>query len=274
MHSGCNFQHLISIDNIYTLFRTTLKSNYEFKGESHKYREIVFVMDGTVGISADEDIYVLEKGQAVIHNPDEFHRIWSEFETNPTILVLSFEASSFPESDGRIFSFDSSMYNKLEEMYALSQECFENEGIYVTDIKKGMENKAEYFRINMEAFLFSLITGQNHKTGSGIRSAEIYAKAVKFMEQSADAGLCIDEIAFKCSISSSYLKKLFVKYAGCSVMEYYNRLRARIACGYLSNGKSVKETALLLGFTDQNYFSTFFKRIIGVSPTAFKNRGI
>ena len=179
MHSGCNFQHLISIDNIYTLFRTTLKSNYEFKGESHKYREIVFVMDGTVGISADEDIYVLEKGQAVIHKPDEFHRIWSEFETNPTILVLSFEASSFPESDGRIFSFDSSMYNKLEEMYALSQECFENEGIYVTEIKKGMEKQSGIFQNKYGGFFVFTYYRTKSQNGFGHSQCRNLCKSSK-----------------------------------------------------------------------------------------------
>ena len=80
------------------------------------------------------------------------------------------------------------------------------------------------------------------------------------------------DIAEKLSISTVYLKKIFMKYSGCGVMQYYNRLRARVACTYLDKGKSVKETADLLGFGDQNYFSTFFKRIIGVSPIEFKKK--
>ena len=38
---------------------------------------------------------------------------------------------------------------------------------------------------------------------------------------------------------------------------------------YLQEGKSVKETAHLLGFNDQNYFSTVFKRITGTPPKEF-----
>ena len=90
------------------------------------------------------------------------------------------------------------------------------------------------------------------------------------MEQNYHAGLCTADIAQKFSISVAYLKKIFLKYSGCGVMQYYNRLRARVACTYLDKGKSVKETADLLGFGDQNYFSTFFKKAMGMSPTEFK----
>lgn len=273
MQNGCEIPNIISIDAIHTLFKISFRSDYEFKGERHNFWEIVFVIGGTVGINAGDDIYVLERGQAVLHRPDEFHRIWSEFDTNPTVIVFSFTANSFPEFDGRIFNLDSSQIKKVEELYSLAIDAFESEGINITGISPSKELCAEEFRLNMELLLFSLISKHSFRAGSGVRSAEIYAEAVRVMEQSPDAGYCIDDIALKCSISPAYLKKLFVKYAGCSVMKYYNRLRARIACGHLSNGKSVKETALLLGFTDQNYFSTFFKRIIGLSPTEFRNQG-
>ena len=54
-------------------------------------------------------------------------------------------------------------------------------------------------------------------------------------------------------------------------MKYYNRLKAQVACTYLDEGRSVKETASMLGFADQNYFSSFFKRTIGKNPSEFRN---
>jgi AraC-like DNA-binding protein len=41
------------------------------------------------------------------------------------------------------------------------------------------------------------------------------------------------------------------------------------AIHYLQQGHSVKETALILGYRDQNYFSTAFKRITGHAPSRF-----
>lgn len=39
----------------------------------------------------------------------------------------------------------------------------------------------------------------------------------------------------------------------------------------LKSGMSVKETAAALGFANQNYFSTVFKRITGSAPTKYVN---
>ena len=75
------------------------------------------------------------------------------------------------------------------------------------------------------------------------------------------------ELAFLCNMSAINLQKIFSRYAGVGVMEYFNRVKMRKATELLEEGLSVKETALRLGFHDQNYFSTVFKRIIGVAPS-------
>ena len=41
------------------------------------------------------------------------------------------------------------------------------------------------------------------------------------------------------------------------------------AISMLRKGLSVKEISQRLGYTDSNYFSTVFKRVIGVSPTSY-----
>ena len=53
------------------------------------------------------------------------------------------------------------------------------------------------------------------------------------------------------------------------VTSYFTNIKIRRAMTYLKEGKSVKETAVLLGFDDQNYFSTVFRRIVGQSPTEY-----
>ena len=271
MYVGCEIPKSISIDKIYTFFKTSFKNDYSFKGESHDFWEMVFVADGTVGITADSDVYVVNKGQAVIHKPNEFHRIWSEFDTNPTVIVISFSASCFPDIESRIINVDSRQLKMIDNLNTTIEECFVKNNVYVCEVADGCEYEATHFRATLELFILELMGKQVPSVSSAIKSAEIYSNAVKIMEENPDAGLCIEDIARKCSISSAYLKKIFEKYSGCGVIQYYNRLRARLACGYLINGRSVKETALILGFSDQNYFSTFFKRIIGVSPSKYRS---
>ena len=71
-------------------------------------------------------------------------------------------------------------------------------------------------------------------------------------------------------MSVSNLKKVFFRYSGLGVSRYFTELKVRHAVMMLNDGKSVKETSYALGFGDQNYFSTVFKRIMGKSPMQYK----
>ena len=75
---------------------------YEFSGETHPFHELVYVLSGSIGVTAGEKVYGLDAGQCLIHPPNEFHRIWSEKGTEPHVLNLSFHASAMPEYAGRI----------------------------------------------------------------------------------------------------------------------------------------------------------------------------
>lgn len=274
MHSFCENPQIIRINKIHSFFRADFKADYAFMGERHDSWEMVFVISGKVGITADSNIYTLERGQAVIHRPNEFHQIRSESLAVPTVIVISFSAEKFPEPQGRIFSLELSQMEEIQNLYELSHKCFERSGIYVKNMSDASSFIMQQLWLRLELLVFSVVFGSSIATPfprtKGLKSAELYSSAVNYMEQNLSTGCSTEDIASAISISSAYLKKIFLKYSGSGVMQYYNRLKARVACEYLAQGKTVKETAELLGFNDQNYFSTFFKRTTGKSPTEFK----
>ena len=78
----------LHIDGIHTAFSVQREKGYSFKGESHSFWEMVYVLDGTVGIMAGSKIFHLNKGKVVFHKPYEFHRIWSADDSSPAYLVV------------------------------------------------------------------------------------------------------------------------------------------------------------------------------------------
>ena len=53
-------------------------------------------------------------------------------------------------------------------------------------------------------------------------------------------------------------------------MSYFNELKIKQAVYLLDEGKSIGQTASLLGFSDQNYFSTVFKRVMKQPPSVYQ----
>ena len=89
---------------------------------------------------------------------------------------------------------------------------------------------------------------------------------VKVLENNIDQNLSVSDISKICNMSETNVKKTFSRYAGMGIMHYFNYIKMNAAISMLENGMSVNETAQHLGFSNQNYFSTAFKRVYGMSP--------
>lgn len=98
-------------------------------------------------------------------------------------------------------------------------------------------------------------------------------KAKEFINGSfAREDLNLGAIAEKVCVSPGYLSQLFKQVEGISCVEYITKVR-------INNAKKLlKETTLKTyeiaeksGYVDPQYFSTCFKKIVGVSPTDYRD---
>ena len=79
--------------------------------------------------------------------------------------------------------------------------------------------------------------------------------------------LSLSEVADAAGYHEKYLSHLFKKQFGMGFSEYLRLLRIKHAVALLENGvTSVKNVALLSGFSDPLYFSRVFTETVGVSP--------
>ena len=67
---------------------------------------------------------------------------------------------------------------------------------------------------------------------------------------------------------------MFKKETDYTVMAYITRYRMRAAIKMLSDCKNrVYEVAEAVGYKDIAYFSSTFKKIVGISPSEYQDRG-
>jgi AraC family transcriptional regulator len=84
--------------------------------------------------------------------------------------------------------------------------------------------------------------------------------------------LSLSEVAAAAGVSADHLARSFRAHNGCTPGEYVRRLRVEFACRQLTVSQlSLVEIALDAGFTDQSHFTKTFKRLMGVTPAAFRN---
>ncbi|MBQ9428388.1 MAG: helix-turn-helix transcriptional regulator [Clostridia bacterium] len=109
-------------------------------------------------------------------------------------------------------------------------------------------------------------TSEKESARSKIQSAVDYLHA-----NFASCDLTIGQIAARSFVSEVYFRKLFKEEFGIPPQKYIANLRLKRAIELIGTGDyALKEIALMSGYGDYKYFSTEFKRITGVSPSAYR----
>ncbi len=114
-------------------------------------------------------------------------------------------------------------------------------------------------------YTFSRLHG-NMREGDGPADRVVRLTEERF----TDPTLSLASLAAELSYNPKYLSHAFRVQMGVGYSEYLRELRIKYAVSLLDHGiNSVKNVALLSGFTDPLYFSTVFKKAIGMSPTEY-----
>ena len=251
-----------------TAFTWPIGECYHFIGERHDFWELVIVTEGEVGVTAGEETCVLKKGEAILHPPMEFHRVWYAGNIPGQILIFSFYADNVPQMAERSFLLPD--LRVPENLLKKIQNSFEMDAGNV--LRMDYENlQCQIALKELERFLLELFDDRRSiPTMIQSRSAENYIWIVRCLEENVCRNLSVDAIARMCNMSTVNAKQTFARYAGMGIRNYFNRLKIEKAIQMLADGRPVQETAEKLGFSSPNYFSTVFKRITGKSPTAYK----
>lgn len=89
-------------------------------------------------------------------------------------------------------------------------------------------------------------------------------------EHFRDPTFSLEQLAKEIGYNSKYLSHYFKKKTNVTYSEYLRSLRFKYAISLFELGiSSVKNVALLSGFSDPLYFSNAFKKAIGISPKEF-----
>jgi AraC-like DNA-binding protein/mannose-6-phosphate isomerase-like protein (cupin superfamily) len=93
------------------------------------------------------------------------------------------------------------------------------------------------------------------------------------LEHHYDEPIQVQEAARICRMSESHFMSFFKRVTGQSFMVYLNHCRIERARELLiSTGNSVSDISHEMGFCDQSYFGTVFRRLFGMSPTAYRRQ--
>ncbi|MGO4539208.1 response regulator [Paenibacillus sp. 2TAB19] len=125
-------------------------------------------------------------------------------------------------------------------------------------------------RLHQYVLSFLDLFDRDEGTGSAGKMREI----VKFIHANyQEKGFGIQMIADHVGLSETYLCSFFKKQSGQTIKEFMTGVRVEKAMELLADQElKLYAIAQAVGFSDPNYFTTFFKKYAGCTPTEYRER--
>lgn len=91
----------------------------------------------------------------------------------------------------------------------------------------------------------------------------------QLLDASLPTGISLAEASVELRTSPTHLVRAFSRRFGLPPHRYVTGRRIDLARGYLVDGRSAAEAAVLAGFHDQSHLTRHFRRVLGTSPGRF-----
>ncbi len=274
----------IIIDALVTVHYFEYNKTYHFDGESHPFWEMLYVDKGAVNVTGDGITHRLQQGDLVFHKPDEFHSVFADGVVAPNLVVISFDTAS-----PAMAYFENAVFKAGEtERTLLARVITEAKAAFLpplgdpttTGLTRGerMPFAAEQMiAILMEQLLISLKRRDGNavfdKIASSIKSRsdnDLVDRIIGFMQENLYGNLTFSDVCRFSAQSATNLKTIFKSVTGEGVMSYYRNLKINEAKRMLREGDgNITQIADRLGYNSVHYFSRYFKRMTGMTPSEY-----
>lgn len=196
------------------------------------------------------------------------------FRQGQLFLILSGEQLIVRQENGceyMYIDFSGSRAQELMRRFGIrpARRCFDGfDGmipLWKESLSRAPEQSVDLAAESMLLYGFSRLSGQADQRGSLVN------RAMEITEQEfSDPSFSLALLAQRLGYNAKYLSHVFKSSMGLNYCEYLRSLRIKHAVSLFDLGiDSVKNVALLSGFSDPLYFSSVFKKAVGLSPTAY-----
>ncbi len=228
------------------------QKNVNMYNSKRNFNAISFRFKSDTVLKTKSDIYSIKENY-VLFVPSRLD--YSRIAKIDELIVIHFEAINCNARN--IEFFETNNPEAFKQLFTSILECWN---------KKEVGYKYKCSAILNE--ILALCYTENHKPKS--IDSKIKKSTDYMLSHYKDCNLSINEIAAKSFISEVYFRKLFKAEYGISPQKYIINLRIQYAKELISTGYySLKDIALMSGYTDYKYFSTEFKKQVGVSPSNY-----
>lgn len=244
--------------------------HFEAPLHSHRQHQAYICLHGAVNITITGTVHALH-GDEVVVVPPEAERVVEVGGRAAGYLVLLFELDE---------GFELTALHGRK--HALPPELRDDVRALVAEVRHPGEADSKLLCTVLSLRLLMGLrraakpseTGRRLSTLNASEHQRVVAQAEDFMQRNLHRSLRRAEIAASVRLSEPHLARIFLAVTGRSVIDRLTEIRIEHAKTLLREStQSVTQIAGEVGLSSFSHFSYMFRRLVGVSPSAYRRSG-
>ena len=249
---------------------------YHTVRDRHPFRELIYVDGGAVTVEADSFCGVLRDRQLLIHQSNEYHRLYCDENEAPNVIILGFECAceQLDVFAAAPHTLSSAQINLLTDIVKEGRAVFlpPYDVPNLRDMKKREVTPFgadQMLKLKLETFLIELVRSkQNADRPTATAVADSKTEEIGlYLADHYTESVSLDDLCFLFNTNRTTLCKRFKDTYGETIIQHIHRLRIRQAKRLMRKGElNLTQLSAALGFSSIHYFSKTFKQYEHRSP--------
>jgi len=285
-YRGYNIQESICIESLNSIYYFEFDDDFVDEAEAHSAWEMVYVDRGECNVIADEETIPLQQGEIYFHKPYERHMLQIEKGNSPNVFIMTFRTASPAMRYFEHQKLDASLSTKQYIQAIIHEASNTFELPFDTLHSKELSFKSreklwggeQSIMIRLELMLIELVRKSKYYMtrarsfhNKDVLADEFCQIVIDYLESHLYDKINMEDLSRAMSFSKSYVSKRFVSACGYSIIDYFNIMKVNEAKRLIrETNKNFFEISDMLSFSNSHYFSTMFKRHVGLTPTQYK----
>jgi len=275
-HGGFGFPILVSHERL---------SNYEtasFLWHWHPEIELTYVVSGEMLYSINDKTYHLKAGDVLFGNQSTLHEGHQWEESDCEYIAVTF----LPKL---IYGFEGSL---IQEKYVTpitersgvaslhldgSEDWHQAATKLLKTVIASYETGKEMFTVQQLLFFWQILYEhfpiEEKKVAGHSKHYDQIRDMISYIENHYTEQITLDDVAVAAHLSRSECSRVFKKVMGTSLFSFIQNYRIEKSCALLTETDApISEIAESCGFSDGNYYTKVFQKVMGSSPSVYRKQ--
>ncbi|MBZ4665896.1 MAG: AraC family transcriptional regulator [Mahella sp.] len=264
-------------------FSLWIDQDLKFGAHWHQEVEMVYMLEGSMQIGLNNEIYTLNARDILFINSGDIHYFLHNGQSNKEV-VIQFGLSLLDMYSDVISGsrFINPLISRKQKIIGNSIECVYHEiEKQIILLINEYQSKRTGYHMAVKARLYDLAVvilryvplerySLEERTKQ-LLQLEVLKKIFQYVEEHYESEINLEDISTSVNYSVFYFPRFFKGVTGMTFGHYLRDFRIRKAEEFLrKNDSSISEVAFRCGFNSVKTFNRVFKQLRGCSPTAYK----